>query len=233
MLSALPLNTVESNGYIGGAGKNNTALESAGRNRNISHILSAEYYSSEKLDLSYTSKDGDTLTLSAEYIEYQKMNMSSEISWEGGISEDTINKIIEELESMHDKAVSQLLDKTFGTETEETEKAENTKIKGLPEYWNAENTSQRIVDFATSFLSMFEGKDSEFYDMVKGAVEEGFSQALGELGELPDEISGLIDDTHSLTMEKLDQWAEQQGIEIKGRENSEDEDNSAADILNA
>jgi hypothetical protein len=84
---------------------------------------------------------------------------------------------------------------------------EDLEIKDLeakiPVYWNAENTSQRIVDFATSFLSAFKGESSEFFKTIKGAIETGFKAAKDMLGELPGPVGKLIDKTYRLTMEKL------------------------------
>src|SRR3989339_152790 len=76
----------------------------------------------------------------------------------------------------------------------------------MPEYWNADNTSQRIVDFATSFLSSFSGENSEFFKTIKGAIEEGFKQAKDILGNLPGPVGKLIQKTYDLTMQKLDKY---------------------------
>jgi hypothetical protein len=89
---------------------------------------------------------------------------------------------------------------------------DKTQQLEVPEYWNAENTSQRIVDFAVQFLGAFEGTGGEFLDVIKGAIDEGFKQARDLLGELPDQVGALVNDTHELVMQKLDTWAESQGI---------------------
>ncbi len=80
----------------------------------------------------------------------------------------------------------------------------NTKVADVPEYWNAENTSQRIVDFATSFASVFEGGSEEFYEKIKEAIDNGYKQARDTLGNLPGASAQLFNDTYELTMEKLD-----------------------------
>jgi len=56
---------------------------------------------------------------------------------------------------------------------------EGTEVADVPEYWNAENTSQRIVDFAMSFWEIHKDdeKFDEYFDDVMGAIEEGFGEA--------------------------------------------------------
>jgi hypothetical protein len=97
-------------------------------------------------------------------------------------------------------------------EVEGAEKVEGADELQVPEYWNAENTSQRIVDFALSFYGAHGENGQEFYDKIKGAIDEGFKEARSILGELPEGVSKLADSTYKLTMEKLDSWAKDQGI---------------------
>ncbi|HON12136.1 MAG TPA: DUF5610 domain-containing protein, partial [Chitinispirillaceae bacterium] len=88
---------------------------------------------------------------------------------------------------------------------------ESSEIE-VPEYWNAENTSQRIVDFATSFFDSFKGAGIDFLNTIKAAIEKGFSEARGMLGAVPKSVSDLTDRTYELVMEKLDKWAVEKGI---------------------
>lgn len=75
----------------------------------------------------------------------------------------------------------------------------------VPEYWNAENTSDRLVDFAMSFRSLANDLDDESYvNTIRNAIEEGFKQAKATLGNLPGPSGKLFNDTYNLTMEKLD-----------------------------
>lgn len=77
----------------------------------------------------------------------------------------------------------------------------------VPEYWNAENTSQRIVDFAMSFRGLAsELNDEEYVEYMRSAIEEGFKQAKGMLGGLPGPSAKLFNDTYELTMKKLDEY---------------------------
>jgi len=76
----------------------------------------------------------------------------------------------------------------------------------VPEYWNAENTSQRIVDFATSFYEGSGQDVKEFGDKIVQAVKQGFEDANKILGNLPGAAGELTSNTQELTLEKLDRW---------------------------
>ena len=67
-------------------------------------------------------------------------------------------------------------------------------------YWSAENTSDRLVEFAKAIS----GGDVKQKDALVASIKEGFKQA-EELwgGKLPQ----ISQDTYRLTMEKLDNWA--------------------------
>jgi len=83
---------------------------------------------------------------------------------------------------------------------------DNIKAADVPEYWNAENTSQRIVDFAMGFRGLApELSDEEFIKQVRSAVEEGYRLAKKDLGSLPGPSAKLFNDTYSLTMNKFDE----------------------------
>jgi hypothetical protein len=92
---------------------------------------------------------------------------------------------------------------------------ETGEIAGLPAMWSAESTSERIVNFATSFHGMTESGGRDFYELAKSAIEEGFKQAREIMGELPGKVGALVDKTYELTMQKLEQWAVEQGIELE------------------
>jgi len=81
-----------------------------------------------------------------------------------------------------------------------------TKAADVPEYWNAENTSQRIVDFAMSFRGLApELSDEEYIKQVRDAVELGYKLAKKDLGGLPGPSAKLFNDTYSLTMSKFNE----------------------------
>ncbi len=83
---------------------------------------------------------------------------------------------------------------------------ENTKAADVPEYWNAENTSKRIVDFAMSFRGLApELSDEEYITKMRDAVELGYKLAKKDLGGLPGPSAKLFNDTYSLTMKRFDE----------------------------
>jgi len=83
---------------------------------------------------------------------------------------------------------------------------DNIKAADVPEYWNAENTSQRIIDFAMSFRALApELSDEEYIKQVRDAVELGYKLAKRDLGDLPGPSAKLFNDTYSLTMKKFDE----------------------------
>lgn len=184
-------------------------------------VMASEYYSYDKLLINYTNGDGDKVSLSMEHIEYQKAIMAAQESGDPKEMKMLIDKIKEEFLNMKMQLIEKVIEGIGGDEKEK-EKVEKTidesGIPGLPEYWNAENTSQRIVDFATSFYSLFEGSGEEYLSLIKGAVEEGFSQAREMMGELPEAVDNLVNNTYDLVMQKLDAWADEQGVGIKTEE---------------
>jgi hypothetical protein len=86
--------------------------------------------------------------------------------------------------------------------------SEDTKVAEVPEYWNSENTSQRIVDFAMSFREVEGGDYEEYLKQAKEAVLKGFKLAKEDLGELPGPSAKLFNDTYKSVMEKFDQLLE-------------------------
>ncbi|MDM8534614.1 hypothetical protein QUF55_07940, partial [Clostridiaceae bacterium HSG29] len=76
-------------------------------------------------------------------------------------------------------------------ETENAEEIENTENK-MTGYWGAEETSQRILDFARKVS----GNNPEKFDMLLGAFKQGFEEAKkcfgGELPEVCNETYDLV-----------------------------------------
>ncbi len=88
--------------------------------------------------------------------------------------------------------------------------------KGVQDYFSPEATSGRILDFAKSFYPMSDafkksGGDTpeareEFAELMRGAIQKGFDQALGSLGAVPKNTMDGINKTHELTMNGLDDF---------------------------
>ncbi len=66
-------------------------------------------------------------------------------------------------------------------------------------YYSAEKTAERIVNFAKSIS----GGDIKKYELLKGAIEDGFKAASSYFDKMP-EITGK---THELVMKGFDEWA--------------------------
>lgn len=83
--------------------------------------------------------------------------------------------------------------------------APEEKAAEVPEEWNADNTSQRIVEFALSFRGQVEGMtDEEYVEKIRSAIQDGFRSAKGDLKELPGPSAKLFNDTYEAAMKKLD-----------------------------
>lgn len=67
--------------------------------------------------------------------------------------------------------------------------------------YSAEKVSDRIVEFANAIS----GGDKSKFDLLKGAIEEGFKAAKAALGGTLPEVSQK---TYDLVMEKLNNWKE-------------------------
>ena len=186
--------------------KDNNGVSTGAR---LKASISTEYYSSQKYAVEFTSKDGDKVSFSYEAVEHSKTQM--EINAEG--SKEDIKKLSsfvkDQLKKMSSEIVKNFL-KDAGINVDSSDDVDGSEnVSIVPEYWNAENTSQRVVDFATSFFDAFKGKGDGFLNKIKNAIENGFSQAQKAFGgEYPDGVSKLVNETHDLIMKKLDNWAE-------------------------
>ncbi len=76
----------------------------------------------------------------------------------------------------------------------------------VPAYWNAENTSNRIVQMATGFAKISGLDPHAFAEKINAAIEEGFSSAHDATGDLPGAAGKLNKDTHALVQSKLKKW---------------------------
>ena len=89
-----------------------------------------------------------------------------------------------------------------------------TEAAPVPDEWSAENTSQRIVDFALKFASQSDKPFDQFVGEMRAAVQAGFSQAKDEMGGVPSASGKLFNDTYVAAMDKFDKaladWQKQQ-----------------------
>ncbi|MDR3210788.1 MAG: DUF5610 domain-containing protein [Planctomycetota bacterium] len=89
-------------------------------------------------------------------------------------------------------------------------------MNSLKDYFSPEKTADRILDFSTSFFAnskSFKEKGdteesrAEFAELMRGAIQKGFDQAMGKLGSnLPEKVQEGIDKTHELTFNGIDDF---------------------------
>lgn len=181
----------------------------------------------ESLSIDYKTKDGDTLSLNYQKVTLSTYNRNGTLNNAGTTTKNNAVLTPEEAEKLRTQLKTEMfsykeaLVKSFveangGTyqSVSETDVENDPEVEALeakmPEYWNAENTSQRIVDFATSFLSSYQGENSsDFFKTIKDAIETGFKQAKEMLGNLPGSVGKLAEKTYALTMKKLDAFEQQ------------------------
>ena len=195
------------------------------QNDGVSAAQSMEYasahYSSDSLLIQYVNNDGDSVSISSQSVDYQKTIAAANKS----SSPDDWKKIIDSIKDEYQKMKGSLVATLVGNhQAQQADGADDSAVSdprafdeadaipGLPDYWSADKTAQRIVDFATSFLSAFKGSGDEFLSTMKDAIEKGFSQAKDISGDLPSPIGKLVEKTHALVNDKIDAWAKQQGI---------------------
>lgn len=87
----------------------------------------------------------------------------------------------------------------------------------LQELFSPENTAQRILDFALSFYASSDSYSAEgdtaaaraeFADTIGAAIQKGFDLAQSILGNLPDDVQSIIDQTHQLVFDGLADFVE-------------------------
>jgi hypothetical protein len=197
--------------------KNNKSASISSNNYAVSARAVTENFSSTKFSFDYTSKDGDMVSFSMESLEYNKSLL--EVSATG--SQEDMKELVDRIKDNLDKMEKSFL-KSFlndnGVDVLDTQTAEEATSVEIPEYWNAQNTSQRIVDFAVSFYQSFKGSGEDFLSTVTNAIDEGFKQAREMLGDLPEEFNNLINDTYALVNEKLSSWAAEKNIAVAAAE---------------
>ncbi|MGL1903083.1 MAG: hypothetical protein OCC49_13165 [Fibrobacterales bacterium] len=173
------------------------------------------HYSTETYQV---SKDGDSFEMS-----YSKTTIDSTIS-KGNQLDPRAAQLLNgfNIDDFQEKIKSDLLEMVFESnkkaqeETNESllakygsdviyEVSEDVEAAEVPEFWNAENTAQRLVDFAMSFKGVAGIEDDvEYITEIRDAVEEGFRQAKGIIGTVDDSTHRLYNDTFELTMKKFD-----------------------------
>jgi len=79
------------------------------------------------------------------------------------------------------------------------------KAAAVPDEWGADQTSQRIVDFAVAFRGSVKGMtDEQFIGAIRKSIQDGFQSAKGDMKDLPGSSAKLFNDTYEAAMKKLD-----------------------------
>lgn len=83
----------------------------------------------------------------------------------------------------------------------------------LREFFSPERTAQRIFGFATKHYGQgsFAGEDSEelrarYRDFILPSIEQGFAEARGIMGALPEEVDAEVDRTFALIREAFNKF---------------------------
>lgn len=181
---------------------------------NANHDYLAQYL---KYDLSYqkltTDKSGNQELVELS-LQYSKSQVDSvELSADG----KKMFAVGESLQILYKSTTTKMQD---AAGTEGTENADGADaLAAVNEYFNPENTAQRIVDFAASFFSAFSGNhadetdtgklQNDFTKLMRDAIEQGFQEARAMLGDFyeqdtPGFITDTIGQTYDLVQQKLD-----------------------------
>jgi len=90
--------------------------------------------------------------------------------------------------------------------------------QGSPPDSSAEATAQRILDFSTSLFGVYQAQNpdesaesalADFEQLVRDAIDEGFSQARGileDLDKLDEQTAEFVDETYSILQLMLDKF---------------------------
>lgn len=169
--------------------------------------VSGYVWHQQKVELYAKNSQGDTLEISYEASTKLEFSMENADSKEVDSFLDKIDQYISE---QHDKLFKELL-KQLQSDSQGVRGIGGQEIDPVyqvPEYWNPENTSNRIVNFALSFFEISGLSQEEYADKVLNAIKKGFEDAKKMLGQLPPETEKLLNDTHQLALEKIQSWKE-------------------------
>jgi hypothetical protein len=194
------------------SGKSNSRDYQNGSVRNgLSATSITKSYSQTSLAIEFTSDDGDTVSLSYQAVEYSESVMKLQSETDPEKIKELAAYIKDQFQSMKNN----LLKSLFGDDENTTTELQSEQQMEIPEYWNAENTSNRIVEFAVSFYDAAGVAGEEYLNQIRSAIDDGFKQAKDILGELPEKTADLVQNTYDLVMKKLDSWAQEKGITSK------------------
>ncbi len=215
----------------------NQGVSSHQKQENSGLNVSAAHYSSDKVTLSYENDKGDKVKLEMEHSQFHSVKMENYSDADKEKWQSIVKDIREQFEQFKADAIADMLNLSDGESQaggvnlniekmspDELQIKTDELIEKMPEMWRPEAVSDRIVEFATNFFGSTESEGEDFYNLAISSIEEGFKLAGDDLGKLPGDIANVIKQTRELVMEKLERWAEEQGI--ISRENISPENDS-------
>ncbi|MEW6238803.1 MAG: DUF5610 domain-containing protein [Candidatus Omnitrophota bacterium] len=165
--------------------------------------------------------------------------LSSDLNSDPAALKEAIDVVYDQVKSQLQKYYGQTAaNAPDAVENADITPSENASAQELMEFFSPENTSQRIVGFATGFFGAYlqnhqdasrEDKVNGFSDLIGGAVQQGFQEAEKILGHFDNlgEIGANIKKTYNLVMQGIEEFRQQylNGYQIDG---AETEDASAS-----
>ncbi|MCK5146263.1 hypothetical protein KAR48_05875 [bacterium] len=192
--------------------KNKTAEDSAVGVRADSLTLKAEisittYNKSGKLQGVNEKEQNAFIIYESIKLEIQKQSFSLLMQQSGKDKEDPLQKLLgfaAELMGTDEDPLG--LGSYFANNPEDLEQIQQGII---PDYFNIENTGQRILDIWLGGFSG-EGDAAEFAENTKAMINQAYDEISSMLGGLPD----IVEDTRDWIMEQLDGYAQGQAQNI-------------------
>lgn len=171
----------------------------------------------QKLSVSFSETKADSagnIAVTEFSAEYTKQTDSVEISAAG----KKMLSLNESLKILYSSTTAKI-DAAMTTGQEAGGVASTDAFASLSDYFNPENTAQRIVDFAASFFADYTGNHAEetgtaklqndFKQLMRDAIDQGFKEAQQMLSDFyqqdtPGFITDTISETYDLVQKKLD-----------------------------
>lgn len=184
--------------------------------------ITSTHYSSDRVTLSYKNLSGEEFSVEVEHSEIKSVDMDKYSKEDKQKWHEMVKAIHEEFREFQAQSIRDIISGKVEVgeapavpeqlSAEELEAKTEELIDKMPEFWRPEAVSDRIVGFATAFYGQTESQGEDFYELAKSAIEEGFKLAGKDMGQLPGDIENVMELTREMVMEKLDRWAEEQGV---------------------
>lgn len=167
-------------------------------------------WQSETYEVKAKNSDGDSWESSGNQYSSAGYSVTAEVSGKGDLSGvfSQIESFLKDQEEKMAKLWREHLKGSSPVSLDPTATSSPTDAL-VPEYWNAENTSERIFQFATQFYEASGLSKEEYTEKITAAIKRGYKDARDMLGNLDPATSKLLEDTHQMTLDKVAKWAAQ------------------------